>query len=121
MRRLHRNRIALALTVAALAAPAGYAFTASNSVPGTTAGVGSGTIGNYTASGISYALNATTPTDVDSVSFTISPTVGVVKVRLDPSGSWYACLNSGGSVSCDTTSPQATVDSITELTVVAAQ
>jgi hypothetical protein len=119
--RISNKRLAVIAFAAALAAPAAYAFTASNTVPGTTAGVGSGTISGYTASAVTYALNATTPTDLDSVSFTISPTVGVVKVRLSPAGAWYACLNSAGSVSCTTTSPQATVDAISELTVVAAQ
>jgi hypothetical protein len=121
MLRLSPRRTALLVGLAALAAPAAYAFTASNTVPDSTAGSGSAAVSGYTASGIGYALNATTPTNVDSVSFTISPTNGVVKVQLAPGGAWYACTNSSGSVSCDTTSPQATVDAVSQLSVVAAQ
>jgi len=116
-----RRRLLGTLVVAGVLASATYAFTASNTVPSTNAGVGSGAINNYTASGVSYQLNASTPTNIDSVSFTIAPTVGVVKVKLASGGAWYACTNSSGSVSCDTTSPQATIDAATELTVVAAQ
>jgi archaellin len=121
MTRLSPKRVALIVSVAALAAPAAYAFTASNTVPDTTAGAGTAAVSGYTASGIGYGLDATTPTDVDSVSFTISPAAGTVKVRLSPTGAWYACSNSGGAVTCATTSPQATVDATSELTVVAAQ
>jgi hypothetical protein len=106
---------------AAVAGPSAYAFTASNSVPASNAGAGTSSVSGYVASGIAYALDATTPTDVDGVSFSISPAGGVVKVRLSPAGAWYASTNPAGAVSCDTTSPQATVDGTTELTVVAAQ
>ena len=115
------KRIVLALVAAALVAPAAYAFTASNTVPATTAGTGQGAVTGYTASGITYALDATTPTDVDSVSFSIAPTTGVVKVQLYPAGSWYSCVNTAGAVSCATTSPQLTAANITQLVVVAAQ
>jgi hypothetical protein len=121
MRRLSPRRIALLTLVAAVAAPAAYAFTASNTVPSSNAGSGSGSVSGYAVSAIAYALNATTPTNVDSVSFALSPTTGVVKVQLAPAGPWYSCTNASGSVSCDTTSPQATVGAITQLTVVAAQ
>ena len=121
MLRLSPRRIALLVAMAALAAPAAYAFTASNTVPSTTAGSGTASVTGYSASGITYALNATTPTDVDSVSFTLSPAAGTVKVQLAPAGAWYACTNASGAVSCDTTSPQATVDAISQLSVVAAQ
>ena len=109
------------LAAVAVAGPSAYAYTASNTVPNNNAGAGSGAVSGYTASGISYTLDATTPTLIDAVSFSISPAGGVVKVRLSAGGSWYACTNSAGSVSCDTTSPQATVAGTTQLTVVAAQ
>lgn len=116
-----RRRLVPLLAAAAVAGPSAYAYTASNTVPNNNAGAGSGAVSGYTASGISYGLNATTPTNIDAVTFSISPTGGVVKVRLTAAGSWYACTNSTGSVSCDTTSPQATVGTTTQLTVVAAQ
>jgi hypothetical protein len=101
---------------------AAYAFTAANTVPATNAGSGSGAISGYTVTNVSYTLNATTPTNLDQVAFTISPTTtATLKVQLAAAGSWYSCTNSGGSVTCNTTSPQATVAGATQLTVVSAQ
>lgn len=117
-----RRRFALAALVAGIAASSAYAFTNSNTVPATNAGSGSGAISGYTASNISYALDATNPQNIDSVTFTISPTTtATVKVQLASGGSWYSCTNTAGSVSCTTTSPQATAAAATQLTVVASQ
>jgi hypothetical protein len=55
------------------------------------------------------------------VAFTIAPTAGTVKVQVVSGGSWYACTNTAGSVTCATTSPQATAATVNQLTVVAAQ
>ena len=103
-------------------ATAAYAFTNSNTVPASNAGSGSGAVSGYTATSITYGINATTPTNLDSVSFTIAPTTtSAVKVQLAPAGSWYSCSNTAGAVVCATTSPQATVVAATSLTVVAVQ
>jgi len=98
-----------------------YAYTAANTVPNSSAGSGSGTISGYTVSNISYTLDSTTPTDVDAVSFTIAPTAAnTVRAQLVNGGAWYACVNTGGSVTCDTTvGTQATAVSADQLTVVA--
>jgi hypothetical protein len=111
------------VTVGALALGAGvYAYAASNTVPSTTAGAGSGTISGYTVSSVAYGLNATTPTNLDQVTFTIAPTTATtVKAQLASAGTWYSCTNTAGSVTCNTTSPQATVAAATQLTVVATQ
>jgi hypothetical protein len=116
-----RNRYLLAALAAAVVAPAAYAFTAANTVPSSNAGSGAGAISGYTVSGVSYTLNAANPQNVDQVAFTISPTSGTVKVQVVSGGSWYACTNTGGSVTCATTSPQATAAAVNQLTVVAAQ
>jgi hypothetical protein len=111
-----------ALVVAGVLAGGTYAFTASNTVPASTAGSGSGTISGYTISSIAYTLDSTTPTNLNAVTFTISPTTASqVKAQLASGGSWYTCTNTSGSVSCTTTSPQATVAAATNLTVVATQ
>ena len=69
-----------------------------------------------------YLLNSTTPTNLDQVAFSITPTTAsVVKAQLASGGSWYTCTNTTGSVTCNTTSPQATAAAATQLTVVAAQ
>ena len=116
-----RNRYLLAAVAAAVVAPAAYAFTAANTVPSSNAGSGAGAISGYTVSNVSYTLNASNPQNVDQVAFTIAPTSGTVKVQVVSGGSWYACTNTGGSVTCATTSPQATAAAVNQLTVVAAQ
>lgn len=109
------------LGLAALVAVAVYAFAASNTVPATRAGDGSGAISGYTASSVAYTLNSSDPSKIDKVSFTLSPTsTTTVKVKLVASGSdWYSCTNTAGSVECTTTSPQATVAAADQLQVVA--
>jgi hypothetical protein len=117
-----RSSVLAALVVAGVLSSAAYAFTATNTVPASTAGSGSGAISGYTVSAIAYTLNATTPTNLDAVTFTIAPTTAsVVKIQLAAAGSWYTCANAAGSVTCNTTSPQATVAAATNLTVVATQ
>ena len=120
--RLPRRRT-LIVSVLALAVSLGvYAYAATNTVPGSSAGAGSGTISGYTVSSVAYSPNATTPTNLDQVSFTIAPTAAsTVKAQLAAGGSWYSCANAAGSVTCNTTSPQATVSAATQLTVVATQ
>ena len=119
-RRSRRRRIVVGIVLAALLALGSYAFTAANTVPGTTAGSGSGTISGYTITNVQYNLNAATPTNIDSVSFTISPSAATtVKVQLVTGGSWFSCTNTSGSVSCNTTG--VTAAAADNLTVVAAQ
>jgi len=116
-----RRTVIVALLALALGAGA-FAFAAANTVPGSTAGSGSGAISGYTISGVAYTVNSTTPTNLDQVAFTISPAAATtVKAQLAAAGSWYTCANAAGSVTCNTTSPQATVAAATQLTVVATQ
>ena len=120
-KRTHRTRGLLGTVVLAGALAAGsYAFTASNTVPATNAGQGTGTVSGYTATAVAYGLNGTNPANVDTVSFTISPaTATVVKAQLASGGTWYSCTNTAGSVNCATTSPQLTVSGATQLQMVA--
>ena len=120
---LRRRRRTLIVALLALSIGTGvYAYAAANTVPGSDAGSGSGTISGYTISSIAYTLDLTTPTNLNQVAFTIAPTnATTVKVQLAAAGTWYSCTNSAGSVTCATTSPQATALGATQLTVVAAQ
>jgi len=121
-KRFGRRAIVAIGALVAVLSVSGYAFTASNTVPNATLGQGANTISGYTVSSVAYNLDATTPTNLDSVSFTISPTTAsTVKVQLASGGSWYTCTNTSGSVSCATTSPQATAAAATALNVVASQ
>jgi hypothetical protein len=119
--RRRRRTVIVVLLAVALGAGA-FAYAATNTVPGSTAGSGSGAISGYTISSVSYTLNATTPTNLDQVAFTIAPTAAsTIKAQLAAGGTWYSCTNAAGSVTCNTTSPQATVAAATQLTVVATQ
>ena len=98
------------------------AFTASNTVPPSKAGAGSGAISGYTVSSVHYTLGATDPTQIASVGFNLdtAPVAGSsIKIKLVSSGStWYSCTNATTAVTCTTTG--ATVASADSLTVVVA-
>lgn len=99
------------------------AHTAGNSVAGSKAGNGSGNISGYAVSNVHYNLNAANPLNIDSVTFQTFPAVGTgtLRIQLAAAGSWYACTTSAQNVTCITTSPQAVVTGVSQLTVVAAQ
>jgi hypothetical protein len=120
--RFKRRAVVAAGAFVAVLSVSGYAFTASNTVPNASLGQGANTISGYTVSSVAYNLNASTPTNLDSVNFTISPaTATSVKIQLVTAGSWYTCTNTAGAVTCPTTSPQATAATATALNVVASQ
>ena len=113
-----------AVAVAVAVTVGGYAYTASSTVPNTNAGDGTGTISGYVVSSVHYTLNASNPTNIDSVTFNLDSTPvagGTIKAQLASAGSWYTCTNVGVAVTCTTTSPQATVAAATNLRVVVAQ
>jgi archaellin len=116
---IRRFRFIAAVIAAVCLAAGTYAFTASNTVPGTNAGSGTGAISGYTVSNVAYTLN-TDPTKIDAVTLTLDKAAGTVKIQLVTAGSWYSCTNpSGFDWSCATTSPQAAVNPANNLTVVA--
>ena len=117
-----RTIVAVALLTAILAVGA-YAFTASNTVPSSNAGSGSGTVSGYTATNISYTLTAADPTTIDTLAFTIAPiTTSVVKVKAGSTGSWKTCTNSSGSITCDYSAAPISVGAVLDqITVVAVQ
>jgi hypothetical protein len=106
-------RVALALAGLTLTG-AVYAYTGANSAPASKAGVGSGSIAGYTISSVTYNLDATSPQNIDSVTVALSttPTTGsTIKIGLAGSSggtTWYSCTNAGATLTCPTTSPQAT-------------
>jgi hypothetical protein len=82
---------------------AGFAFTASNTVPNTKAGDGSGTVTGYVLSSVHYTLNATDPSKADSVAFTLNSTpVAGSTIKAKVAGTWYDCTNTAADVSCST-------------------
>jgi hypothetical protein len=67
-------------------------------------------ISSLAISSLDYTLNEEDPSKVDSVEFTIAQVTGNIKVRID--GSWYSCASANGAVTCDTSSPAASVDGV---------
>jgi hypothetical protein len=124
-------RLVIAVAVAAILGTGAYAFTASNTVANSTAGSGVGTVSGYTVSAIHYSLNASTPANIDSLTFTVSPVIPstgggkvIVQAALTSGGpTTYSCTSNttGETVTCTTTSPQLSADKLTSLTVIAAQ
>ncbi|MDQ1496365.1 MAG: hypothetical protein QOG69_2848 [Actinomycetota bacterium] len=100
---------------------AGFAFTASNTVPASKAGDGTGAVTGYVVSSVHYGLNATDPTKADTVTFDLDSTpIAGSTIKTKVGGNWYTCTNVVAAISCPTTSPQATVAPITTLQVVVA-
>jgi hypothetical protein len=121
---IRKFRYVAAILAAVCVAAGAYAFTASNTVPNTNAGSGSGTISGYDVTNVAYTLNTTTPTNMDAVSFTLDNPAGTVKAQVVNGGTWYDCTNggAGNSWTCDTTvGTQATVSAANQLSVVATQ
>jgi hypothetical protein len=106
----NRKRYALAALLAFVVATSGYAFAATNTVGTSNAGDGSATVSPFTVSAIKWTLNASDPTKIGGLSFTISPAATAVRVGVDVgagSTSWLAAsdctVSSGTSVSCTPT------------------
>jgi hypothetical protein len=111
-RRLRKHRLVVLLLIAAVAATSAYAYT--NAVGGVNPpllGSGTSSINKYTLGTPVYNLNANSPRNLGSVSFTLTgaTTSTVVRVRLIAAGSWYACDESAApTITCATTAPQVT-------------
>ena len=102
MRSLIRPRNTGLVLMALILAAAVYGFAAANTVPDSYAGDGSGTILGYTVTNVAYVLNSDgNPSDIDSVSFTLSAPAGQAFVSFDGGTNWDSCTISGGtSVTC---------------------
>ncbi len=93
----------LALSVLALGTVS--AATGANAVPATSSGDGQVTIGSYSATGLAYTLNSTSPNHLDSVTMTLSaapPTGATIRVQLRSDGPWYSCSAAGTTATCVT-------------------
>ncbi|MGD0878999.1 MAG: hypothetical protein ABSA01_12760 [Anaerolineales bacterium] len=116
-------RIFIIVIVVFAFATVAYASAAANTVPTSKAGDGNGVVSGYAVSAIHYNLNATNPTTIDSVTFTLdtAPAAGgTLKILLVSGGStWYGCTFVATAVTCTTTG--APVSTANSLEVVAAQ
>lgn len=131
LKKISSARFLVGLVASLAIAGGAYAFTASNTVPTSNVGAGSGAVSGYTVTNLHYGLNATTPSNIDSLTFTVSPSIpstgsGKVSVSaaLTTGGpNAYTCTTNlaGDTVTCATTSPQLAADKLSSVTVVAAQ
>ncbi len=131
LKKMPYMRFVVGLVAALSIAGGAYAYTAANTVPTSTAGAGSGTVSGYTVTNLHYTLNTTTPANIDSMTFTVSPVIpstGSGKVAVSaalttggPNGYTCSTNTAGDTVTCATTAPQLTADKLTSVTVVAAQ
>jgi hypothetical protein len=117
--RILNPRVLVVTAFASIIGLSTLGFAAANTVPASQAGDGTNTISGYNITSVAYTLNTTDPSKIDSVGFTIAPATGTVKARID--SRWYDCANAAGAVTCNTSSPAATVAGATSLQVVAAQ
>jgi hypothetical protein len=117
-----KRRTIIALLLAFVLAAAAYAFTASNTVAGGSAGDGSGAISGYTVTATSYTLNAADPSLLDKVSFNVGAAANSVKARTNnmTAGVWMTCASTGGTNWECTFPAGVTVVAATSLQVVAA-
>lgn len=118
-------KFAFALLALMVLMVAVYGFAASNTVGTSAAGDGSATISGYTVTNIHYNLNATDPSQITSMTFTIAPAIpagGAVHVKLISTGTTYTSCTvaSGTNVTC-TFAGGVSVLSADQLRVIAAQ
>jgi len=103
-------------------ATAAFAFAATNTMPAVTAaGEGARTISGYTVSAVNYNLNGTTPSNIDSVDFTLAPAAPVtstVKIGLVIGGPFFTCTTGDGGTTWNCPTTGATVSAANELRVI---
>jgi len=113
-----RPRRLAVIALFAILAVSAFGFAASNTVPQSRAGDGSGDIAGFTVENIHYNINASDPALLSSVQFTLNPPLAV-------GGSVYATVDGTNWISCSATTPHTcpttvTVLSAEDLRVVAA-
>ncbi len=95
-------------------------MTASNAIPTTRVGSGSGAVTPYTFANLIYIHDVNSPQNISTVNFTITPiAASFVKIQMVAGGAWYSCTNTAGNIRCVTTSPQAIASAPDQLSIVA--
>lgn len=99
-------------------------FAAANTVDTSNAGDGAGAISGYTVTNVHYTLDSTNPSQVNQVSFTLSPAMvsgGTIRISVNGTSFITAPCTGTSSVTCSLTGAGVTATSLTNLRVVAAQ
>jgi hypothetical protein len=125
---MFRN-IKVLLFVLALIVIAGsaYAFAATNTIADSAAGYKASAVPGYSVTSIVYDLDATDPTVIDAITFSITPLSGsapaaLVKLQTADGGSWTNCslaAGTGSAMNVTCTFGTLAVDDLTALNIVA--
>lgn len=118
-----RYRILALLALAVILSAATYGFAAANNVPAGVAGEGSAAISGYTVSSVVYTLDASDPTQFDSVAFTLDANASDVYAGLG-NGTviyWTSCSGGPTNFTCDLTGSTVSVAAAIELHVSSVQ
>lgn len=84
---LFRPKTLVAVGLALVLTTAAYGFAAANTVPDSKAGDGTGAVSGYTVSNVTYYLEASDPSKLDKVTFTLDAAASSVRTQLITSGS----------------------------------
>jgi hypothetical protein len=98
-----------------------YAFTATNIIPASKAGDGSGAISGYTVSDLQWVFSPDY-SKINMVRFNLDAAASIVKAKFISTGSsWYSCSFNVSIWECNTTSPQLSLTDADQLRVIAIQ
>ena len=84
------TRLLLVIAVVGAVTAGSYAFTASNNVTATPAGMGEGTVSGYTATSVVWTLDPANQANLQKVAFTLNPVTASTVV--------YAGSDNGSSI-----------------------
>lgn len=79
-----------AVLAAGVVAMGAHAFTASNTVPDTKAGIGAGAISGYVVTDVAYTFSAD-GTNITGVDFNLDGLADTLKIKLFGADSWHSC------------------------------
>ena len=120
----NRYRIMVLIVLTIVLGAATYGFAAGNTVPDGVAGEGMGNITGYVVSSVVYTLDSGTPSEFDSVDFTLSANASDVYAGIgDGLGTtyWIDCTGGPLNWTCDLTACTVDVVDAVELHVSSVQ
>jgi hypothetical protein len=91
---MFRNfKVLLAVLAVLVIAGGAYAFAAANTIPVTAGGYEASVVGGYVVTDVVYDLDATDPTLVDEITFTVTGAAdaAIVKLQTVTAGTWKDC------------------------------
>ena len=115
------SKLFIVVLVVLVLATSAYAFAATNTVPASRAGEGSGAISGYAVSNIVYTFDTANPSNLTTVAFDLDNPATTVKVSLAAAGTLQNCTSSTPFTHWTCNLTGVTVSGATSLRVVASQ